>query len=642
MDTGNALLKEILDTTPVIAALFTPDREIAWTNRMCMDFTGRFSESIIGRKCYDIWHLSETCQGCPFNRVMETGTAMGLDLPVPLKQLWSIANGRWRLNFFPLKEGHGQISGVMAVAHEITPVKNLRQALMRSDSRLRRAEELAHIGHWELDFETNELFWSDEVYDIFEVDPRKFGSSYEAFLNASHPDDRQEIHDTYINSLKTRTKYQIEHRLLLPDGRVKYVQERCRNYYDDNGRQIRSIGTVQDITVRKKIEAENRALQEQFQQAQKLDSIGRLAGGVAHDFNNISSVILGYAEIALEAIEPDHPMYEYFTIINNAAQRAANITRQLLAFARRQISEPRLLDLKETMEDLLKMLERLVGENIEVIFLPGSDIWKVKIDPSLVDQIMVNLCINARDAIEDVGKITIEISNTGFDEAYCSKHMGFIPGEFVLLSVSDDGKGIPTEDIDKVFEPFYTTKEIGKGTGLGLSTVYGIVKQNRGFINVYSEEGVGTVIKIYLPRHSGEIIPSIDKKSVNVPMGKGELVMLVEDDQAIQKLITLFLNQLGYSVLPVSSPADAVEEAEKCSSTIDLLITDVIMPVMNGRILSDRLLSYYPDLKTLYISGYTVNVIASKGVLKDGIFFLSKPFSKKELAFKIRAILDNR
>lgn len=642
MKTDITLQQEVLEGLPVVAAFYKTNREILWANRMCRNFAGFSDENITGKECYMVWGLGEPCSGCPLPQVIERVTPSEFMLPVQGQCLWSDTRGKWKLNLFPVSEKDGQVSGVIEVAYEITPEKEIRQALIKSEERLRQAEELAHIGHWELDLKTNELFWSDEIFNIFEVDSRQFGASYEAFLEAAHPDDRDKIHTAYTQSLEDKTLYQIEHRLLLPDGRIKYVQERCKNYYDHHGKQVSSLGTVQDITARKNIEAENEKLQQQFHQAQKMESIGRLAGGVAHDYNNISSIIMGYSEIALQELKPTDPMYEYLTAIFNAAQKSTDITRQLLAFARRQITAPKLLNLNETLVDLLKMLRRLVGEDIEIGFIPDGSIWPVKIDPSQIDQIMVNLCVNARDAIGDVGKVTIETCNTAFNEAYCTKHMGFIPGDYVLLSVSDDGGGIAAENIDMVFEPFFTTKELGKGTGLGLATVYGIVKQNRGFINLYSEPGAGTVIKIYLPRCSGEIEYMKREETVDIPTSRGETILLVEDDISIRKLVETLVSQLGYRVFSARNPGEAIQKAKDHSGTIDLLITDVVLPEMNGRVLSERLLFFYPGIKTLFISGYTANVIATKGVLQKGMFFLSKPFSKKELAYKIREVLDTQ
>lgn len=640
MKADNTLQWDILESLPVIAAFLKPNHEIIRANKMCRDFAGLSNENMTGKECFMIWRLRKPCLKCPIHQVVETGTPATFVLPAAGQQSWPDTQGKWQINLIPVKGNDNQVSGILTVANEITPEQEVRQALRKSEERLRQAEKLAHIGHWELNLGTNELFWSDEIYNIFEIDSRQFGASYEAFLAAAHPDDRQKINAAYTDSLKNKTTYQIDHRLLLSEGRIKHVQERCKNYYDSQGKPIRSLGTVQDITIRKNIEAENEKLQQQFNQMQKMESIGQLAGGIAHDFNNISSVIMGYSEMALEELKPTDPMYEYFSIIKNACKKATNITRQLLAFARKQTIAPRLLNLNETLTDLFKMIGRLVGEDIEIIFLPDTEIWPVKIDPSQIDQIMANLCINARDAIEDVGKVTIETCNTSFDEAYCNTHMGFIPGDYVLLSVSDDGRGIPPENMNKVFDPFFTTKKIGKGTGLGLSTVYGIVKQNEGFINLYSEPGVGTVFKIYLPRHAGEVEHVNRKTMTKIPEAQGETVLFVEDDTSILKLGKMLLSQLGYEVLSTSSPGDALQKAQKHTNTIDLLITDVVMPEMNGRMLSEQLQRFYPQMRTLFISGYTANVIATRGVLQEGMFFLSKPFSRKELAIKIREVLD--
>ena len=636
---NNTLQRDIIEHLPVIAAFLKSNRKITWANQMCRDFTGLSNDQMADKECFMIWRLGKPCAGCPIRQVIETGTPAEFVLPGPKQRFWPDTQGKWKIRLVPVVENDGQVSRILEVAHEITPEQEIRQALRKSEERLRQAEKLAHIGHWELDLETNELFWSDEIFNIFEIDSRQFGASYEAFLGAAHPDDREKIHTAYTESLRNRTSYKIDHRLLLSDGRIKHVQERGRNYYDHQGKTIRSLGTVQDITAHKNIEEENKKLQKQFIQAQKMESIGRLAGGVAHDYNNISSIIMGFTEMALQDLKPTDPMYEYFTMIYEAAQKSTNITRQLLAFARQQTIAPRLLNLNKTMASLLKMLGRLVGESIEIIFLPDSALWPVKVDPSQIDQIMANLCVNARDAIDDVGKLIIETHNVSFNEAYCSTHMGFIPGDYVLLSISDDGNGITPENMEKVFEPFFTTKGIGKGTGLGLATVFGIVKQNKGFINLYSEPEVGTVFKIYLPRHSGPVERTKYNEAVAIPTSQGETVLLVEDDTSIRKLCKLLLSQLGYSAMTTGSPGDAIQMAKDHAGTIDLLITDVVMPEMNGRVLSERLLPLHPHMKTLFISGYTANVIATRGVLQEGMFFLSKPFSKKELALKIREVL---
>jgi signal transduction histidine kinase len=387
---------------------------------------------------------------------------------------------------------------------------------------------------------------------------------------------------------------------------------------------------------RKQAEEEREKLQAQFNQAQKMESVGRLAGGVAHDFNNMLGIILGYAEIALYETRTGTPLHHNLKEIQKAARRSADITRQLLAFARKQTIAPMVLDLNSAVEGMLKMLRRLIGEDLDLVWMPGAGLWPVKMDPSQVDQILANLCVNARDAIAGVGKVTIETQNVTFDEAYCAHHVGFVPGEFALLAVSDDGCGMDKETQERLFEPFFTTKEIGKGTGLGLATVYGIVKQNDGYIDVYSETGKGAAFKIYLPRHAGRAVDTPAESAAEIPLCRGETVLLVEDEPAMLKMGKMMLEKLGYGVLVADTPGKAVRLAEAHPGDIHLLVTDVVMPEMTSRDLADRLQSLYPKLKRLFMSGYTANVIVHHGVLEQGVHFIQKPFSLQQLAVKVR------
>ena len=388
------------------------------------------------------------------------------------------------------------------------------------------------------------------------------------------------------------------------------------------------------------ISEKHKKTEQQLQQAQKLESIGRLAGGVAHDYNNLSSVIIGYSELALDGLDSDHPLYNNLKEILKAAERSTDITRQLLAFARKQTIEPVVVDINNIVKNMLKMLARLVGEDIELQWLPGDDIYLLKIDPSQIDQILANLCVNSRDAIKDVGKISIETKNSRFDTDYCTHNEGFIPGKYVMIAVSDNGKGISPENIENIFDPFFTTKGLGKGTGLGLATVYGITKQNNGFVKVYSEPEIGTTIRIYLPEHSEEPVMVESKNIAKIPKGHNETILFVEDDVSILKLGKKILQTLGYKVLISSTPIDAIRLASDYEGVIDLLITDVVMPEMNGRELSERIKHIYPNLNIIFISGYTANIIAHRGVLEDGINFVSKPFTKEAIASKIKEVLN--
>jgi signal transduction histidine kinase len=399
------------------------------------------------------------------------------------------------------------------------------------------------------------------------------------------------------------------------------------------------LATVRDISVAKRAEEEKEMLRSQLNQAQKLESVGRLAGGVAHDFNNMLGVILGHAEIAMDKIDQTHNLYSDLNEIRKAANRSADLTRQLLAFARRQTISPRVLDLNATVEGMTKMLRRLIGEDIDLVWRPGTNLSPVKVDPGQIDQILANLCVNARDAISGTGKVTIETGTTTFDRDYCANHPDFLPGRFVMLAVSDNGCGMVKEIREKIFEPFYTTKGIGKGTGLGLSTVYGIVKQNHGFINVYSEPGNGTTFKIYLP-------PAEEQATENpaAPLEKNlrgkETVLLVEDEAPILALVESVLEHYGYQVLAAKSPKEALKMVQDHPGPIHLIITDVVMPEMNGKDLRDKLAKFRPQVRIIFMSGYTANVIAHHGILDENIDFLQKPFSIKTLLQMVRSVLD--
>ncbi|MFZ3207411.1 MAG: ATP-binding protein [Geobacteraceae bacterium] len=396
---------------------------------------------------------------------------------------------------------------------------------------------------------------------------------------------------------------------------------------------------IRDITERKRANTEHLRLTAQFQQAQKMEAVGLLAGGVAHDYNNMLTVILGYAELALRNLDPAQTLHADLEEIIKAAKRSADITRQLLAFARKQTISPVVVDLNQTVESMLKMLRRLIGEDIDLAWLPEVGLCPVKMDPVQVDQILANLCVNARDAIADGGKVTIETGNAVFDETYCADHAGFVAGEYVLLAVSDDGSGMDKDILDQIFEPFFTSKGVGQGTGLGLSTVYGIVKQNNGFINVYSEPGKGTTFRIYLPRYAGQAVDVQRERAAKIPLSRGETVLVVEDEPAILKMGKMMLEELGYQVLAAGTPGEAISLAEEQTSEIHLLITDVVMPEMNGRDLAVRLQSLYPNIKNLFMSGYTANVMARRGVLDEGMNFIEKPFSMNDLAVKVREAL---
>jgi len=393
--------------------------------------------------------------------------------------------------------------------------------------------------------------------------------------------------------------------------------------------------------VRKQADEEKIKLEDQLQHAQKMESVGRLAGGVAHDFNNMLGVILGHANLALMDLEPQQPLYVNIKEILKAAERSADLTRQLLAFARKQTISPKVVLLNETVAGMLSMLQRIIGEDFDLHWLPVAGTWPVRVDSSQIDQILINLCINARDAISDVGKVTIEAGNCVIDADYGADYKGVVPGEYVRLTVSDNGCGMDKETLALIFEPFFTTKGTGKGTGLGLATVYGAVKQNNGFIYVYSEPGLGTTFSVFLPRWCGEVV-QVRAEGAPKPAQRGhETILLVEDEPAILNVATLLLTRQGYTVLAADSPGAAIRLAADHADGISLLLTDVVMPEMNGRDLARELTSRHPQLKRLFMSGFTADVIANHGAIDEGVHFIQKPFSVHSLSAKVREVLDS-
>jgi len=524
------------------------------------------------------------------------------------------------------------ISGILGNYHDITERKLTEQSLRESETRFKALHNASFGGIVIHDkgviLECNEGLSEMTGYSESEL------IGMDGLLLISE-ESRQSVMDNIIAG------YELPYEAIgLRKNGDKFPMQLEARSVPYKGKSVRTV-EFRDITDQKLAEAEREQLQIKLVQAQKMEAVGRLAGGVAHDFNNMLSIILGNSEIVLEDIERGNPLIQNINEIQKAGQRSSDLTRQLLAFARKQTISPRILDLNVTIEGMLKMLRRLIGEDINLSWRPKIGLWHTRIDPSQVDQILANLCINARDAIQNVGKLTIETDNIHLDDQYYQQNVDFKPGDYVVLLVSDNGCGMDEETVDNLFEPFFTTKDVGEGTGLGMATVYGIVRQNNGFINVHSELGKGAIFKIYLPKETQKHDNGVQKISEKKNLKGDETILLVEDEKAILNTTKMMLERLGYTVLAALSPDEALEIAQKSiHDGIHLLLTDVVMPKMNGRDLSKELTKLIPNLKCLFMSGYTANIVAHHGVLDEGLNFINKPYSKQELSLKLREILD--
>lgn len=435
--------------------------------------------------------------------------------------------------------------------------------------------------------------------------------------------------------------YHQNRELIATQKELRELNERLEDIVKERTAELSSaISRLKiECSERQRAEEEQVQLQTQLFQAQRIESVGRLAGGIAHDYNNMLAVILGYTQAAIEKTDPASPLHEDLREILSAAERSAGITRQLLTFARKQTLAPQVLDLNESVTAMIKILKRLVGEDINLIWLPAPKLWPVKIDPTQIDQLLANLCVNARDAIPGVGRITIETAMATFDPEVRGAEV--VPGEYVILTVTDTGCGMTKEILDKIFEPFYTTKEIGHGTGLGLSTVFGIVKQHNGCINADSQPGKGTTFTIYLPRYTGEAGNTANQDNGKIQRGRGETVLVVDDEAAVLRLTRNMLKDLGYTVLTAQSSSEALKIAQDQAIRIDLLLSDVIMPEMNGRDLAKVLQTAHPGLKCLLMSGYPTTIVSIQAAVDEGVNFLQKPFSARDLAVKAREVLES-
>ena len=524
---------------------------------------------------------------------------------------------------------------VTAAIRDISARKDAEEELRRTNQLLETTQALARLGGWELDVVHDTLFWTDEIYRIHEISPAEYSPTVATGIAFYAPESIPPITAAVQDAIERGTSFDLELELITATGRR--ISVRATGVATmDHGRTVKITGAFQDITERKRLEA-------QLSQSQRLEAVGQLAGGIAHDFNNLLTAIRGYAELARRGLGEDELRLDDLGEVIANADRAAALIRQLLAFGRRQVLEPRVVDPAEVVGDMASMLRRLLGEHIELATHMAPGLGCIKVDPSQLEQIVVNLAVNAADAMPDGGKLTIELCNIEFDAANVAADAGAVPGPYVLLAVSDTGVGMDEATRSHVFEPFFTTKEPGKGTGMGLATVYGIVKQSGGFIYVYSEPGQGTTFRIYLPRVAEERPAAVAETPAARPSSSGtETILLVEDEPAVRSFARRTLEEQGYIVLEAASGADALAIIASDARPIALLVTDVVMPGLQGHQLAAQLTAGQPELRTLYLSGFTENSVIHHGVADSGVAFLAKPFSADALGKAVRRVLDGQ
>jgi two-component system cell cycle sensor histidine kinase/response regulator CckA len=623
-----ALLQGITESTT--DAVFVKDLQGRYLmmNPAGAHFLGRSVEEVIGKNDKDLFGGNsgeeimerdrEVLQSGEMQTFEEAGTAAGV-------------TRTYLSNKGPYRDVDGKVVGLLGICRDVTDRKLAEEEMRQSQQKLRIHFEHTPLAVVEWDLEGRVTDWNPAAERMFGYSRQEAIGQHASFIVPAQ--FRQQVEQVGQELLRQSGGTRSTNDNLTKDGIIISCEWYNTPLVAESGRVLGVASLVQDVT-------ERVALEERLRQSQKMEAVGRLAGGVAHDFNNLLTVILGYSQILAEGVPTGSRMAESTAQIKSAADRASGITRQLLAFSRKQVLSPRVINLNDIMLNLDSLLRRLIGEDIEVLTVPANDLGSVKADPGQIEQVIMNLALNARDAMPEGGKLTLETANALLDEAYAQRHRPTEPGRYVMLSVTDTGHGMSAETQARIFEPFYTTKEVGKGTGLGLSMVYGIIKQSGGNIWVYSEPDRGTSFKIYLPRVDQPAeTTGAENRAKTVQRGT-ETILLVEDDPQLRQLSSSVLSHCGYKVLTASAPEEGVAICKENHRDIRLLVTDVVMPRMNGRQLAEQIQQISPNVKVLYISGYTSNAIVHYGVLDSGLWFLPKPFTLSALVAKVREVLD--
>ena len=606
------------------------DGRIVYWNKGAERTYGWSAAEALGRKAVSLLH-SDTAQSREAEvKLLAHGKWTGEVVKHTKDGRDITVEARWTL----VRDAKGRPKSILAINSDISERKQAARTLRAAEERIRFALENANVGIWDLDYATGVCRWSEILESQFGLSPGTFGQTFEAFVEIVHPDDREAMRDTVANAMKSGADFSYVHRVIWPDGTKRWLSGAGRILLGERGEPVRGVGTYQDVT-------ERHALEAQLAQSQKLEAIGQLAGGIAHDFNNLLTVIGGRSSLLLMKMRPDDPARKEVDLIQSTAQRAAGLTRQLLAFSRRQVLEPKAVNLQALVDGVTPMLRRLIGEHIEIVIVSGHDLGQIMADPGQMEQVVVNLVVNARDAMPDGGTLTIETSNRTVQEAGLrAPNRPVSPGPYVTLSVVDTGYGMDPTTVTRIFEPFFTTKEPGKGTGLGLSTVHGIVNQSGGYLAVESAVGRGTTFTISLPRILDPVdVARVAQEPLRDLLAGSGTVLLVEDDEELRRLASEILRTSGYTVLDTGDPLEALTICDRHEGGVDLLLTDMVMPAMRGTELAARLRESRPGLKMLFMSGYADETGDPRRAGGPARLFLQKPFTPHDLTRIVREAL---
>jgi PAS domain S-box-containing protein len=623
-------------------AVITTDRDgrIRQINQVAEQLTGWSEAEALGKPLNQVFYIVDEETRAEVENPIERVLCEGMVVGIGNHTLLIARDGTERPiadSGAPIHNEKGEISGVVLVFRDQTEERAAQKALKASEERLRELYDDAPVGYHEVNNKGN-------ITSVNRTELKMLGYDVEDMVGQpiwNFIMEKEKLREIFFGKMdgSIPASHAYERSYLRKNGDPLPVLAEDRLLTNDKGETIAIRTAIQDITEHKLAEQKIASLQEQLMQSQKMEAIGRLAGGIAHDFNNLLTVIQGHAQLSLLGVKEGGRLRENIEEIQRASERAEALTRQLLAFSRRQIMEMQVLDLNQVLQRLDKMLRRVIGEDIELMTFLSEPTGKVKADPGQIEQVIMNIAVNARDAMPNGGKLLIETANVELDEEYARAHIAVNPGRYVMISLSDTGTGMTQEVKEQIFEPFFTSKERGKGTGLGLSTVYGIVKQSGGSIWIYSELGKGTTVKIYLPQVDeplGELKEDVFRE---IPCGS-ETILIVEDEETVRKLTVRVLERQGYKLLEASDGNEALLLCEEFKDSIHLILTDVVMPGMSGRKLVDFLKEICPEIKALYMSGYTDNAIVHHGMLEEGIEFIQKPFTMEKLAGKVREVLD--